>query len=89
MTPEFLQDVLDRHSRWVRGLAGGARADLSLSNLEGLDLCYVDLRGALLRGAKLARANLACARLSGSDLFCVDLRHCDLRGADLDRKSVV
>ena len=59
MTPELLQDVLDKHSRWVRGLAGGACANLSLANLEGLDLSKVDLRWANLGGAKLARAHLA------------------------------
>ena len=70
MTPELLQDVLDKHSRWVRGLAGGACANLSLANLEGLDLSKVDLRWAKLGGAKLARAHLAGARLSGADMFC-------------------
>src|SRR4051812_22757571 len=79
MTPELLQDVLDKHSRWVKGLAGGACANLSLSNLEGLDLSKVELRGAKLAGAKLARAHLTGARLAGADLFCVDLRHSDLR----------
>ncbi len=83
MTPELLQDVLDKHSRWVRGLAGGACANLSLANLEGLDLSKVDLRWAKLGGAKLARAHLAGARLTGADMFCVDLRNCDLRQADL------
>ena len=83
MTPEILQDVLDKHSRWVRGLAGGACANPSLANLEGLDLSKVDLRWARLGGAKLSRAHLAGARLAGADMFCVDLRNCDLRQADL------
>ena len=83
MTPELLQDVLDKHSRWVKGLAGGVCANLSLANLEGLDLSKVDLRWAKLGSAKLARAHLAGARLTGADMFCVDLRNCDLRQADL------
>src|SRR5918995_505775 len=75
MTPELLQDVLDKHSRWVKGLAGGVCANLSLANLEGLDLSKVDLRWAKLGGAKMARAHLAGAKLCGADMFCVDLHN--------------
>ena len=58
-----LQAILTAHVKWLRGEAGGSRADLSdadLSdaNLSDANLSRADLRGADLRGANLRGANL-------------------------------
>ena len=74
MTTGKLQDILDKHKKWLNEEEGGERADLSDAYLRGAYLSGADLRGADLRRADLRRADLSDAYLSGADL----------RGADLD-----
>ena len=69
MTTGKLQEILDKHKKWLNEEEGGERADL-----RGADLRRSDLRGADLR----------CAELRGADLRGADLSDADLRGADLD-----
>ena len=63
-TKEELIEILDKHSKWLRGKEGGERANLR----------YADLRYADLRYADLSSANLSCANLSSTDLSCANLR---------------
>ena len=71
-----LQEILDKHLKWLRGEDGGERADLCGANLCDADLCDADLRGANLCGADLCDADLRGANLCGANL-----RDADLRGA--------
>ena len=77
-TAEELKVVLSRHSAYLRGEAGGERA-----NLRGADLRGAHLRGANLRDANLQRADLEGAGLRGADLEGAPLRGANLEGADL------
>ncbi len=82
-----LKNILDLHEKWLNGIAGGIRADLS-----GADLSMADFRGAYLsradfRGADLSRADFRGADLSmayfrGAYLSRADFRGADFRGAD-------
>lgn len=93
MTREELQEILDKHKKWLNDEDGGGKADLRYANLEGADLRGAnledaDLRGANLRGADLEgadlrRANLEDANLRGADLTDADLTDADLRYANL------
>lgn len=56
-----LQAMLESHAKWIKGEAGGVKADLSRANLTG-----ANLTGANLRGANLSGANLTGAYLSGA-----------------------
>ncbi|MBM3506495.1 MAG: pentapeptide repeat-containing protein [Alphaproteobacteria bacterium] len=76
VTPQKLVDVLKKHDRYVRGLSGGARADLRGQNLSGPRLAGVNLRDA-----SLAMARFNGARLVGAVLVDVDLSSADLRDA--------
>ena len=69
MTQEELNEILDKHKKWLDGEAGGKRANFCWTNFHGADLCGADLCGA---------------DLCGADLRGADLRGADLRGADLD-----
>ena len=74
MEKEILNQILEKHKKWLVEEESGERA-----NLRGADLSYADLRNANLRGANLHGANLR-----GADLRGADLCGADLCGADLD-----
>ena len=58
MNKKELDEILDKHLKWLHNEKDGERA-----NLSGADLRYADLRDADLRDADLSGANL-----SGADL---------------------
>ena len=77
MTKEQLNEILEKHKKWLNDEPGGERA-----NLRGADLFEANLFGANLRGADLFEANLLGANLRGADLRGADLFGADLRGAE-------
>ena len=79
MTSDEIKTVLDAHGKWLRGVPGGQRADLSGADLTGADL----------RGAYLSVADLRGAYLTGADLRGADLRGAYLRGAKLNDSVTV
>ncbi|HWW27906.1 MAG TPA: pentapeptide repeat-containing protein, partial [Caulobacter sp.] len=59
LSPPALKAAIGAHLRYLKGLPGGARANLSYVdldniNLEGVDLSEADLTGVRLAGALLA-----------------------------------
>ena len=83
MTREELQEILDKHKKWLNNEDGGEKANLRDANLRGANLRGADLRGANLRGADLRGANLSYANLRDANLSYADLSYADLRDADL------
>ena len=79
MEQEKLQEILEKHRKWLNDEEGGERADLCEADLRG-----ADLRGANLRVADLRDANLRVADLRDANLREADLREADLCGANLD-----
>jgi uncharacterized protein YjbI with pentapeptide repeats len=69
ITPEELQNILEKHKKRLEKKPDGERADL---------------RGADLRWADLRWADLHETDLSWTDLRWADLRGTNLSGADLD-----
>ena len=84
MTTGKLQDILDKHKKWLNEEEGGERADLRGADLRGADLSGADISGADLSDAYLRRADLSGADISCADLSDADLRGADISGADLD-----
>lgn len=74
MTREELQEILDKHKKWLNDEDGGGKADLSNARLRGADLSNADLRYADLRYADL-------------DYSCLPL-WCGSLLADMDDKQV-
>ena len=68
MTIEKLKEILDKHTKWLRGADGGERANLSGANLSRANLSRANLYGADLSGANLSGANLYGANLSGAGI---------------------
>ena len=83
---EFRREVRARmisHQKWLRGAAGGQRAELKNIDLYGWRLPKIALARADLRAICLGRADLHGADLSGANLMLADLEDCDLTGANL------
>ena len=96
MTREEIAKVLENHKHWLEGDWPGweNRANLSETNLEGIDLSganlrEADLHGAILRKAVLKGANLSGAVLYGADLSEANLAKADLSGANLCDTNLV
>lgn len=68
MNKAGLEKILGSHSKWLRGKAGGRRA-----NLRDAYLGDANLRDANLRDADLTGANLTGANLGGADLADANL----------------
>ena len=88
MNQSEINKVLELHQKYLRGEAGGVRANLSLANLSNADLSRANLSDAslsraILYGAKLSLANLSNANLSGAKLSLANLSNANLSGADL------
>ncbi len=73
ISKEELNEILEKHKKWVKNEDGGEKADLR----------GVVLQNADLRCADLQCANLYCADLRGTDLRGADLRDTNVYGVNL------
>ena len=78
-----IQEILEKHEKWLNSEEGGERADLSYANLCGANLCGANLWGANLCGANLWGANLWGTNLCGANLCGANLWGANLCGANL------
>ena len=83
MTKSELNEILEKHRKWLNDEEGGEKATLSGADLSWADLSWANLSGADLSGADLRRADLRRADLRRADLRQADLRQANLNGADL------
>lgn len=88
MTKEQLDEILEKHKKWLNDEPGGERADLrgaslQKADLRGANLWEANLREADLWGADLWRADLWEAILREANLWEADLRRANLWEADL------
>ena len=84
MTQSELNEILEKHRKWVNGEDDGERADL-----RGADLRRADLSGANLSEANLRRANLSEANLRRANLRRADLSEANLRRANLIEANLI
>lgn len=73
MTQSELNEILEKHRKWVNGEDDGERADLRGADLRRADLSGADLSEANLIGADLSKADLSGANLSEANLSWADL----------------
>lgn len=88
MKQKELNNIIEKHQRWLNCESEGQRADLSGADLIGADLSEVNLSranlsGAVLYGANLYGADLSAADLTGADLYGAVLTEAVLTGAVL------
>ena len=82
-TQQFIDDMLEKHKKWLNDEEGGEKADLSYADLRLTNLSSADLRSADLRFTDLSYADLRFTNLSSADLSSADLRYANLRSANL------
>lgn len=78
-----INEILEKHKRWLNYEADGERADLSYADLSCANLYNADLSCANLRNANLSNADLRCANLRKTNLYNANLSYADLSNADL------
>ena len=83
-----VRKALDLHARYLEGLPGGRRANLSYADLSNFALDGADLSHAEMTGARLNGAILTGARMNGVVLYGADLRDADLRRAAMVRADL-
>ena len=94
ITKEELNKILEEHQLWLESDGKkGARADLSYTNLKGVNLERANLeranlKEANLRGTNLKRANLNGANLKRANLTGVNFHEAKLILADLYRANL-
>ena len=69
MLQNDLNDVLEKHQKWLANSLGGLQANLSGAKLFGAELSRANLSEADLSGAKLFGAELSRANLSGTNAW--------------------
>ena len=87
-TIDNLQEVLEKHQKWLNDEEGGVRANLIDANLSNANLSNANLIGADLSNAVLSNADLRYANLIGADLSGANLRYADLRYANLSNSNL-
>ena len=83
-----LEEILNKHKKWLNGEIGGEKADLSDTDLRHVDLRGRNLTGVNLRSADLSYASLSYADLSYADLIDTDLFHVDLSCTNLSNANL-
>ena len=93
LSQQELDEVLDKHEKFVNNQRDGEQAQLGMHDLSYLDMAGRNLSRAELTGAILNHCNLEGAKMDDVILFAADLRftnmvdaqlnHADLRGTCL------
>lgn len=93
-----LDDIIKKHSHFLIGKPGGARAVVKDKNLAGLNfvkknLAQADFSGSIMSGSDFSASNFESATLFGCDFSSSNLKNAnfsrtDLRGADLSNSNL-
>ncbi len=84
-----LKSIIQDHQLWLKTNGKqGRKADLSHTDLEGVNLNKAILQGAILNNSDLAETNLSKANLKGSNLQVANMHQADLQGANLSKADL-
>lgn len=88
ITKDELNEILELHELWLLGEEGGKKADLSCTDLSGLNLSHMNLSGidfscAILRNTRLYYSNLSNANLAGVNARGASFHHSNLSNTNL------
>ncbi len=82
LTQSDLNKVIEKHTKFKRGVRGGLRANLKFKDMTGLKF-----NGANMEGADFTGSILNGADLSGGNFVNASFYACDLRNASLERAN--
>lgn len=93
MNQKELNEILEKHKKWLAGEPNGECAilrdcDLNHSELRGSKLSECDLSGSNLFDSDLCHSDLSYSNLSGCNLSGCNLRGSDLSNCDLSRSNM-
>lgn len=80
-----LDEIIERHDKYLQGRKGGARAVIQYHNLSHLDFKSAKLSHADFTGSMFIQANFSNAILNSCNFFACDIRNANLRNADCSR----
>jgi len=89
MNSTELKLVLELHEKWLNGLEGGERANLTGVDLSNANLRCANLGKAILRFANLSESDLIHANLSDANLIGASLSDANLIGANLFKANLI
>lgn len=84
-TQHDLDEIVERHRRFLAHEKNGVWASFKLMDLSYLDLSDRDLRGADFTGADMNNKRLTGANLTDAIMFAFDLRQANLSRAAMHR----
>lgn len=85
LTQRELDDIIRKHTVFLKGVRGGARAILKFKDISGLNFQGADLSNADFTGSLLLDTILAHGTFKGSCFFACDLRNANLEKGDFSR----
>lgn len=85
ITQSQLDDIIKKHSTFIKGIRGGARAVVKFKDMSDLDFRKADLSQADFTGSILVGANLTGGNYKGVSFFACDLRNASLENACFSR----
>lgn len=85
VTQRELDDIIKKHTTFLKGIRGGARAILKFKDLSHLDFRGCNLSQGDFTGSLLNSANLAHGTFKGVSFFACDMRNANLEQADFSR----
>ena len=78
-----LNEIIEKHKKWLNNEDGGECADLSYSDLRYSNLSHSDMRHSDLRGSDMSHSDLRGSDMSHSDLNHSNMIHSNLRYSNL------
>ncbi|PJB71473.1 MAG: pentapeptide repeat-containing protein [Alphaproteobacteria bacterium CG_4_9_14_3_um_filter_47_13] len=85
VTQRELEDIIKKHTIFLKGIRGGARAVLKFRDMSGLKFQGADLSQADFTGSILQGADLSWGTFTGASFFASDLRNACLVQGDFSR----
>ncbi len=85
MHQDYLDEIIKKHERYLKGQKGGARAVIQYHNLSGLSFNAADLSQADFTGSSLVNCELSHGTFLSASFFACDMRNARLIEANLAR----
>lgn len=85
VTQRELDDIIQKHATFLKGVRGGARAILKFKDLSHLDFHGCNLSQGDFTGSLLNSADLSRGVFKGVSFFACDMRNANLEHADFSR----
>ena len=87
MTRDKLDEILEKHIKWLREDPAGERADMSYADMSETNMSGANMRYANMRYANMSRANMSGANMRYANMSGADMSGANMSGAGIDYTS--